>query len=419
MKVLYVTGNCLTRNTSANISHNAFVQGLLENGCEVDIIMAKDSWGAKDRGLPVWKDADYYVFSSLSLADLLRIRLGRLAKNQAVTSNAATADNITQEIQRNDSIKATIREAAKKSFYSVFKPDSLYPLERQWLKNASHFRNEMLYDLVISNSSPAASHRLIVDLKNKGNIFFKRWIQVWEDPWYYDLYGGHPLEIKEEEHRLLQEASEIVYVSPLTLMYQKRYFPDCADKMSCVPLPALLFEEEQGKQTNEEFSVGYFGDYYSQTRDLSPFYEAIKRTGYRCYIYGDSDLSLEKTDKIEISGRVTLDKLQEIQDKTTVLVHLCNLRGGQIPGKIYHYSVTDKPILFILDGTEEEQKALRTYFEPFNRYYFCRNTADEIEETLNRIHKTNITFKAIDAFLPKNVTAIILNKHTESDFKHA
>ena len=152
---------------------------------------------------------------------------------------------------------------------------------------------------------------------------------------------------------------------------------------------------------------------------MRPFYEAIKRTGYRCYIYGDSDFSLEKTDKIEISGRVTLDKLQEIQDKTTVLVHLCNLRGGQIPGKIYHYSVTDKPILFILDGTEEEQKALRSYFEPFNRYYFCPNNADEIEATLHRIHNAKTAFGAIDAFLPKNVTAIILNKHAESDFKHA
>ncbi len=40
MDVLYVVGSCLTKNTSANMSHNAYVQGLLENGCNVDIIMA-------------------------------------------------------------------------------------------------------------------------------------------------------------------------------------------------------------------------------------------------------------------------------------------------------------------------------------------------------------------------------------------
>lgn len=418
MKVLYVTGSCLTRNTSANMSHNAFVQGLIENDCDVDIVMAEDSWGAQDQGLPVWKEAKYYVFRSTSFADSLRNRLrGNSQKQLQSGSSPEKTPYTSREPKKN--LKTAIRAIGKRTFYAVFKPDPLYPLEKEWLKNARHFRSEKRYDLVISNSSPAASHRLVAEWKKRGSIQFDRWVQIWEDPWYHDLYGGHTREVEQEEHRLLQEASEIVYVSPLTLMYQKRYFPDCAAKMYCVPLPALKVGKNEGELKSEEFSFGYFGDYYSQTRDLRPFYEAIKRTGYRCYIYGDSDFSLEKTDKIEISGRVTLDKLQEIQDKTTVLVHLCNLRGGQIPGKIYHYSVTDKPILFILDGTEEEQKALRSYFEPFNRYYFCPNNADEIEATLHRIHNAKTAFGAIDAFLPKNVTAIILNKHAESDFKHA
>lgn len=37
------------------MSHNAYVQGLLENGCDVDILMAKDSWGQQDSKLPTWK----------------------------------------------------------------------------------------------------------------------------------------------------------------------------------------------------------------------------------------------------------------------------------------------------------------------------------------------------------------------------
>ena len=55
MRVLYVVGSCLTKNTSANMSHNAYVQGLLENGCDVDILMAKDSGGQQDSKLPTWK----------------------------------------------------------------------------------------------------------------------------------------------------------------------------------------------------------------------------------------------------------------------------------------------------------------------------------------------------------------------------
>lgn len=55
MKVLYITGSCLTKNTSANMSHNGYVQGLLENGAEVTILMANDSWGKTDNKLHKWK----------------------------------------------------------------------------------------------------------------------------------------------------------------------------------------------------------------------------------------------------------------------------------------------------------------------------------------------------------------------------
>ena len=69
MKVLYVTASCLTKNTSANMSHNGYVQGLLENGAELDIIMASDSWGEADNKLSKWSKARYYEYNSVSFAD--------------------------------------------------------------------------------------------------------------------------------------------------------------------------------------------------------------------------------------------------------------------------------------------------------------------------------------------------------------
>ena len=410
MKVLYVTGNCLTRNTSANISHNAFVQGLLENGCEVDIIMAKDSWGERDQVLPVWKDANYFVFPSISIADRFRFKMREILPNQTKSDSINTVNNIATSNKKHRNVRNGIRSIAKQVFYCLIKPDPLYPLEKHWLKKASSFSNKMPYDLVISNSSPAASHRLVVELKNKGRIRFHRWIQVWEDPWSHDLYGSYPRTIEEEEHDLLRNASEIVYVSPLTLLYQKEFFQDCANKMSCIPLPAFQIGEGNNTRRSGEFSFGYFGDYYSETRNLVPFYEAIKESGYCCYIYGDSDLALKATDRIEISGRVTLDELQRVQDKTSVLVHLCNLRGGQIPGKIYHYSITEKPILFILDGTEKEQKSIKEYFEPFGRYYFCKNNPQDIRKMIDFISQDKKTFSGVDSFYPRNVARKLLQE---------
>ena len=407
MKVLYITGSCLTRNTSANMSHNAFVQGLLENGCDVEILMSSDSWGAEDKGLPRWEQAHYHSFSSASFPDRILQKLrGSMPAAEAVAAPREMSSDLTAQ---RHGLGEWVKAVFKKLFHVCFPRDPLYPLDKAWLKRASAFQSDTKYDLVISNSSPAASHRLVLELKEKKRIRFDRWIQVWEDPWYHDLYGGHSELVERGEHKLLQAASEVVYVSPLTLMYQKRYYPDCAEKMRCIPLPALrLGSEGASKSPGTDPVFGYFGDYYSHTRDLKPFYEALVASGYRGSIVGDSDLHLPGTDRICASPRVTLDKLQAIQENTDILVHLSNLKGGQIPGKIYHYSVTDKPILFILDGTEEEQNELRRFFEPLDRYCFCANESISIQSALSSIVRENRNNQPVASFLPEQVVKKLL-----------
>ena len=407
MNVLYIVGANLTRNTSANMSHNAYLQGLIENGCNVDVIMESDSWGEIDSSLKLYDKAKYFEYNSVSLSDKIRKRFSNANSKQVGADNTVKKNSIRN---KGLSTKQSIRQLTKKFFYLVFKPDTLYPLDRTWIKEATAFSAEKQYDLVISNSSPAASHKLADILIKKKRIHTDRWIQIWEDPWYYDLYGGHTEAEKIEEHNLLKNASEVYYVSPLTLMYQKRYYSDCAEKMKCIPLPFLDFSNAKKQDNTELDSFGYFGDYYLATRNLQPFYDALAKSGNRGYIYGDSDLVLKSTDKIMVSGRVTLDILYKVQEKTDVLVHLSNLQGGQIPGKIYHYSATTKPILFILDGTKEEKQALVEYFGKFDRYYFCDNTIESISKAMERIIEEKKSYEPVEAFSPKNVVERFLNK---------
>lgn len=405
MKVLYVTAACLTKNTSANMSHNGYVQGLLENGADLDIIMASDSWGEADNKLKRWEGVRYFEFESSSFADKFRDRLKRYIPRPQ-SSQSVTTTATKSESQGDAKPKLSMRALAKKIFYTLFKPDPIYPLNATWLKNASKFVGNVEYDLVVSNSSPSASHKLVDILAENGRISFKRWVQIWEDPWYHDLYGGHSEQIKQEEHNLLRKGQEIYYVSPLTSHYQKKFFADCADKMNSIPLPFLAFGEDKGG-IDSEISFGYFGDYYSHTRNLQPFYDAICATNSKCYIYGDSDLNLISQNKIVVSGRVTLDKLEKVQNQTTILVHLCNLRGGQIPGKIYHYSATTKPILFILDGTDEEKLIIKEFFAKYNRYYFCDNNQQDIERAITDLIQNYDQNRGhiVEEFYPKKVVA--------------
>lgn len=406
-KVLYVVGSCLTKNTSANMSHNAFIKGFLDNNCSVDIMMAKDSWGEQDNSLPVFQNADYHDFSSISFGERIR-RIGT-SENTNYSESENTDPKITNDtVAAKKTIKDRIRSILKKTFYFVFKPDPCYPLQKVWIKKAKKFSSDFFYDIVVSNSCPEAAHKLVYELIKSNRINYNRWVQIWEDPWYYDVYGGMSEEIKEEEHFLLRQASEVYYVSPLTLMYQKKYYADCADKMKCIPLPFWEYEKQSTENPIQD-SFGYFGDYYSVTRNLRPFYNALKESGFNGLIYGDNDLPLAKTEKIEVSGRVTLDVLSKVQNKTQILVHLSNLKGGQIPGKIYHYSATNKPILFILDGTDEEKQELRRFFGQFNRYYFCENDEASILETMKKIVSDERSFEVVDAFSPKEVVKKIIN----------
>ena len=106
-----------------------------------------------------------------------------------------------------------------------------------------------------------------------------------------------------------------------------------------------------------------------------------------------------------------LNELKPIEDKTNVLVFLCNRKGGQIPGKIYQYSATYKTILFILDGTDEEKKVLKSYFEQFNRYIFCENTVEDIECAIKLIENNdfgNVKNEPIDEFNPAKTIMKVL-----------
>lgn len=414
MKALYVVGSCLRCNTSANMSHNGYVQGLIENGFEVDIIMENISFGEVDNAMPVFREANYFEYNSVPFSNKLKNKVKKRVDAPVQQSVQAPPAGAQQE-NRPVTGRARLRKILKKLYTVFLHRDHPYLLDKKWLKSAARFKSDTLYDVVISNSSPASGHKLVSILKRKNHIKYKKWIQIWEDPWYYDLYATKKKEaVWKEERHLLEQADEIYYVSPLTLENQKKYFKSCAAKMRFIPLPYLVTDRDALEGSNEEqplqISFGYFGDYYSHVRNLRPFYQALCRSGASGYICGDTNEHFTSTEQVKIFGRLTLEKLNPIQKKTSVLVHLSNVKGGQIPGKIYHYSATNKPILFILDGTAKEQEKIVQYFKPYNRFYFCSNETDAILQTIQKFLQKEIPLQAkpLEDFSPYHVVKTLL-----------
>ena len=415
MKVLYITGSCLHCNTSANMSHNSYLQGFIENGCEVDVIMSDRGILPIDENMPVFKDAKYYTFKSISVSDAFKDKVKMIIDRNAGLSSVdsgISGNSIRYSAEHKNSYKLILRKILKDIYNFITHSEYPYKLSKEWIKNASQFSNNIQYELVVSNSCPESSHALAYNLLDNKKVKCKKWIQIWEDPWYYDLYNTRKeTSILKEETKLLTYGDEIYYVSPLTLKYQKKYFPYSADKMRCIPLPYLKVNDVNScNNKNDKCIFGYFGDYYSYVRNLRPFYDAIKELEGYANIYGDNNENFSPTDKIVIENRVSIGQLNRIISETDVLIMLCNLKGGQIPGKIYHYSATNKPIIFILDGTEDEKNEIYNYFNKFNRYIFCSNNKQDITRVLTEFMsgKQSKQSVCVDEFSPKSVVKRIL-----------
>ena len=401
MKILVINGDCIKRNSSANLCHLAYIRGLLQAGHEVTLLSASENGYETDSHMQIPSEVKQYTYSGLTLYEKLSMKKQNGAMSSDASGNSAGKDK--------KSLKANIVGWLKRLVLRMYGMHGIYS---KFVRTAQRFKSAQQFDFVISLSTPVTSHLLTHKLIKKKHIKSTHWIQIWEDPWYTDAYGFNGKEkIREEEARLLSFAEKVCYVSPLTLQNQQRLYPESAHKMFWQPLPSYYDEDSTVAYCSYELVFGYFGAYYSASRDLKPFYEAAVETDISVNICGDPSNLFAPTRNIKIYPRLTLDKLKPIEDSTNVLIFLCNRTGGQIPGKIYQYSATTKTILFILDGTEEEKTVLRDYFEKYNRYVFCENTVESIKEAIEKIKNNDlggITNTPINSFSPELIVEKIL-----------
>lgn len=405
MKVLVINGDCVTRNSSANLCHMAYIRGLVNLGYEVTLLSADPKEYDVDKSMIIPSSVKCIYYYGTTIYEKMSI-----SKSKSKEDNASLARTDYSTNESKLSIKSKLVNSTKNFVLSSYGIHGIYS---KFVKKAQKFKSDTEYDIVLSLSTPVTSHLLTYNLLEAGHIKTKKWIQVWEDPWYVDVYGFNEKEkIYKEEKRLLSYAQRVCYVSPLTLKNQKEIFPESAHKMYWAPLPFYYKNDEQGSTVNKYNNYGYFGDYAPVSRDLAPFYAAAKNIGVNVNICGNPSNLFAQTDKITIYPRLQLNELKPIEDKTNVLVFLCNRKGGQIPGKIYQYSATYKTILFILDGTDEEKKVLKSYFEQFNRYIFCENTVEDIECAIKLIENNdfgNVKNEPIDEFNPAKTIMKVLD----------
>ena len=375
MKILYVTSYPLEYNTSANIRNLGLINGLIKNGNEVYTLSPYPN--------------DLRFFSG----DLLNVPF----------SGRYWLDSPSTHFQKKDNSQKNIK--LKTWLLSIYSSFSVYDRRASYAQrvNSSTLGGEK-FDIMISSSDPKSAHVIaeMVMKKNIGKI--GKWIQYWGDPFLNDVSHDHLFQknkIRREERRLLSEADKAVYVSPFTSEELEGNYPEFKDKIVFLPIPYIDSDKpKQQFDVNSEY-VAYMGNYGSVNRNIIPLVNAVNRLKIKTAIIGNSDVKIEPNEHLIIKERVPGKELEKFTQKVKIFVCICNKKGTQIPGKVYHYVNTRKPILIILDGDRIDR--MKSYFESFNRFYLCENKQSDIESVLNTIISDNKTFSTPDSLNPTTI----------------
>lgn len=385
MNILFVTLSSIETNTSAMLRNKALIKGLIQNGAKIDLLT-----------IPALKIHPFYD-DSTNIFDGMNenVNVILLNQNSMYSSVIKSNDNFLGKIKRE------LLPSIRYIYHSLSLFDNTIYLARKIKKSVLPNK---YYDIIISSSDPKSSHVAAHQLIKLG-VKYGKWIQYWGDPLTIDITKKsiYPkFYIRKIEKRIFSCVDKIIYVSPLTLEEQINLFPDYSDRMTFVPIPYIQEKYyphlEKGK---DEVSIGYFGDYDSNIRDILPLYNLCKNNDKNLIVAGNSNLKLKNTKSIKILPRVTIKKLEELEAQCDILVCILNRYGTQIPGKLYHYAATNKPIIVILDGDKKE--AVRDYLKKFNRYIICENSEDSIKNAIDKIQFSSKKYKPSSFFKPEVV----------------
>lgn len=364
MNLLLVTLFSLERNTSVAISNINITKGLLQMGHQVTWVM------------PHWGQCETEF-------DFSQVRIIRVPGH-----------DLARE-------KGYIRGKLRSHF-------DMLDFTRSYLREVQHVQiPKEYYDIVISMSDPKTSHVFTAKLLRRVN--YGRWIQHWGDPLLGDItrnFWWPKWCIKLYEWSIIRKADKVVYVTPFTSQTQKKEHPKISQKISFVPLPADMYQTHT-ENKSDILRVAYLGDYNPVFRNLKPLYEACLRLqSIQLTIAGYGPKYLIKPN-INILSRISQEKALEIENNADVIFCVCNMRGTQIPGKIFYKTSSDKHVLVAVDG--DYRTEMIQYFESYDRFVICDNTPEAIATALSSLRGRAHNYKTPEQLLPINIAKEILS----------
>ena len=268
-------------------------------------------------------------------------------------------------------------------------------------------------DAVLISHSPSIDAALICnEIKRKKHQI--QYIQYWGDPLALSLITPKEYSVKRSiqrwiEQRLHKNADKIVYGTKSLYDAQMELFPEIRSKSISVEVCYNIDECDVSGACGKRLRIGYFGNYYSNIRDIMPFYEAainIKEADF--VIGGSGDIKLKSTDTVSVMSRIPQSEVAKEEAKLDVVICILNKVGVQIPGKVFYPTNTKKSIVVITDGPNKEN--IIDELNRSGRFVFCDNKKESIERMLYRIINGEFSDKDLksDYYNPTKICKQIL-----------
>lgn len=392
-KFLFVSTYDLRRNTSSNIRTVALMKALHDNGHIVHCFF-----------VTTHHKPDEELLNALSSVDMIITYPQKSTSDTSDKADARQGLNTTLVHGIKQSIRSfMIKLYGRISVYDVFK----IPIINIGVDDFTDLADD--YDYVISSSEPRSSHLLAEKIISYRRLSAK-WVLYWGDPMTNDVASTKifPFLEKREEKRLIKKADFSIYTNPCAADYMRNKYPGLSGKIDWIPTSDVKQHIQNNVPSGNR--VGYFGDYRQMYRNIHPFIEACEDYGIDTIIVGSGDKELQSSGSVKILGRMSRKEVTKLETECNILVVLENFsKNGtciQVPGKLYHYGLSDKQVLVI-----SESSNIAEAYEKYGRFVFVPNDKIRIAEAIGKLQKgnyENITPTPVTEFMPDQIVRNIL-----------
>lgn len=390
MRILYITTFYEQRSASAAIRNSAWVNGLIEDGCEVTVLTVDWPDNLKSRFLMENNRARVYR-TYLPELDVLKVTTSKIKKSSFAKLTP---------------IRHFIRDL-------IFFPD----ICRRW-NDKVDLPTKMNYDILISSSDFKSSHYVAKQVKEANKEL--PWIQIWGDPWKDDvgLNWLNKIRAAKKEKELLTIADKVIYVSAITKERMSRIYPLLCHKFHYLPRGFYKSVYNVSTENKGDIHITYTGGMSIRYRNSLALLECIEmknRTKNRRLhvdFYGLFDAETKEQfgalDCCTIHSAVDYEEILKVYQHSDALLFVANKgNSSQIPGKLFDYMGTNLPIICLVDSLDTE---IANWLRSFPRCLLIENSNKGVQNSIDMIYSfINNKYDIVQEFSPNSIAKQLLS----------